>query len=43
MLLRDNVNTRFLRSDGTYYRRTPDDGEAVFSAHSALLESAKAL
>jgi polyphosphate kinase len=43
VLLRDNVNTRFLRSDGTYYRRTPEDGEAVFSAHSALLESAKAL
>jgi polyphosphate kinase len=43
VLLRDNVNTRFLRSDGTYVRRIPDDGEAVFSAHSALLESAKAL
>ena len=43
VLLRDNVNTRFLRSDGTYVRRVPEDGEAVFSAHSALLESAKAL
>jgi polyphosphate kinase len=43
MLLRDNVNTRFLQSDGTYVRRLPEDGEAVFSAHSALLESAKAL
>jgi polyphosphate kinase len=43
MLLRDNVNTRFLRSDGTYARRVPEDGEALFSAHSALLESAKAL
>ena len=43
MLLRDNVNTRFLRSDGTYVRRVPEDGEAIFSAHSALLESAKAL
>jgi polyphosphate kinase len=43
MLLRDNVNTRFLQSDGTYVRRVPEDGEAQFSAHSALLESTKAL
>jgi polyphosphate kinase len=43
VLLRDNVNTRFLQSDGTYVRRVPEDGEAQFSAHSALLESTKAL
>jgi polyphosphate kinase len=39
----DNAKTRYLRSDGTYVRRIPEPGEPLFSAHSALLEAAKAL
>jgi polyphosphate kinase len=42
-LERDNCKTRFLRSDGTYERRVPEPGEPLFSAHSVLLEAAKAL
>jgi polyphosphate kinase len=42
-LERDNCKTRFLRSDGTYERRIPETGEPLFSAHSVLLEAAKAL
>ncbi len=42
-LERDNCKTRFLQSDGTYVRRFPDDGVPLFSAHSVLLEAAKAL
>ncbi len=40
---RDNSNTRWLRSNGTYVRRTVDDGEPLFSAQRALLELAKTL
>jgi polyphosphate kinase len=43
MLERDNAKTRWLRSDGTYSRRKPEDGEERFCAHEALLEVAKAL
>ncbi|MBD5632872.1 MAG: polyphosphate kinase 1 [Candidatus Eremiobacteraeota bacterium] len=40
---RDNLKTRFLQSDGTYVRRMREPGEPPFSAHSVLLEAAKAL
>jgi polyphosphate kinase len=43
MLERDNAKTRWLRSDGTYSRRKPEDGEERFCAHEALLEAAKAI
>jgi polyphosphate kinase len=43
MLDRDNAKTRFLRSDGTYSRRVPAEGEERFCAHEALLEAAKAI
>jgi polyphosphate kinase len=42
-LAHDNCKTRFLKSDGTYVRRTPEAGESLFCAHSVLLEAAKAL
>ena len=37
-LLADNTKTRWLRSDGTYVRRLPADGEPLFCAQEALLE-----
>jgi polyphosphate kinase len=38
---RDNWNTRWLRSDGTYVRRTVGEDEPLFRAQQALLESAQ--
>jgi polyphosphate kinase len=43
VLDRDNAKTRWLHSDGTYSRRKPEEGEARFCAHEALLEAAKAV
>ena len=41
-LLDDNTKTRWLRSDGSYVRRLPADGEALLCAHDTLLERTKA-
>ncbi len=43
VLREDNVKTRWLRSDGSYVRRTPADGEPLRNAHALLLEAAKAV
>jgi polyphosphate kinase len=43
VLERDNCKTRWLQSDGTYVRRVPEPGEALFNAHTALLDAAQAL
>jgi polyphosphate kinase len=43
VLLADNVKTRWLRSDGTYVRRLPHDGEPLVCAQTALLEAAQAV
>jgi polyphosphate kinase len=40
VMLRDTWNTRWLRSDGTYVRRTPGEDEPLFCAQHALLETA---
>jgi len=42
VLERDNCKTRWLRSDGTYVRRLPEDGEPLFSAQTALVDAVKA-
>jgi len=42
-LERDNCKTRWLRSDGTYVRRLPEDGEELFCAQNELLARAAAL
>jgi polyphosphate kinase len=41
VLERDNCKTRWLRPDGSYVRRTVAEGEPLFSAQDAMLESAK--
>jgi polyphosphate kinase len=41
VLLSDNVKTRWLLHDGTYIRRTPEDGEPLFNAQEAFLRSAQ--
>jgi polyphosphate kinase len=41
VLERDNCKTRWLRSDGSYVRRSVEDGEPLFCAQSELLELAK--
>jgi polyphosphate kinase len=38
---RDNCKTRWLRSSGSYIRRTPADGEPLFCAQNEFLESSK--
>jgi polyphosphate kinase len=43
VLERDNCKTRWLRSDGTYVRRTLGEGEPLFCAQGALLDLAKTL
>ncbi len=43
VLREDNVKTRWLRSDGSYVRRMPADGEPLRNAHALLLEAAKAV
>jgi polyphosphate kinase len=40
-LLADNTKARWLRSDGTYVRRLPEDGEPLFCAQTASLERFK--
>jgi polyphosphate kinase len=39
VLQRDNCKTRWLRSDGTYVRRMPEDGESLFCAQTELLDA----
>ena len=39
---RDNCKTRWLRSSGTYVRRTAANGEPAFCAQTELMESSKA-
>jgi polyphosphate kinase len=43
VLLADNVKTRWLRSDGSYERRVPLDGEPLVNAQETLLRFAQAL
>jgi polyphosphate kinase len=43
VLLADNVKARWLRSDGTYVRRIPEEGEPLVCAHEALLEASQAV
>jgi polyphosphate kinase len=42
VLQRDNCKTRWLRPDGSYVRRSVDEGEPLFSAQEAMLASANA-
>jgi polyphosphate kinase len=42
VLLTDNTKTRWLLHDGSYVRRIPADGEALFNAQEALLRTAQA-
>jgi len=39
---RDNCKTRWLRSSGSYIRRTPAEGEPLFCAQTELMEMSKA-
>jgi polyphosphate kinase len=39
---RDNCKTRWLRSSGSYVRRTPGEGEPLFCAQNVLMEMSKA-
>jgi polyphosphate kinase len=39
---RDNCKTRWLRSSGSYIRRTPGEGEPLFCAQNELMEMSKA-
>jgi polyphosphate kinase len=39
---RDNCKTRWLRSSGSYIRRTPAENEPLFCAQTQLMESSKA-
>ena len=41
-LLADTAKTRWMQSDGTYTRRTPVPGEAIFSAQDEFLRRARA-
>ena len=43
ILAEDNCKSRWVRSDGTYVRRLPADGEPVRCAQSFMLEAAQAL
>jgi polyphosphate kinase len=43
VLRADNVNTRWLRSDGTYTRRNPGEDEPLVCAHDAFLEASQAI
>ncbi|MBV9102425.1 MAG: polyphosphate kinase 1 [Candidatus Eremiobacteraeota bacterium] len=43
VLFADTAKTRWLRSDGTYVRRLPHNGEPLFNAQEALLRAAQTL
>ncbi len=39
VMQRDNCKTRWLRADGSYVRRVPENGETGFNAQEALIEA----